>query len=134
MVLTQLVTLCEFPFVVKYNRGIVHGASFSKGKEGNDRTLFLCYEDLTDPAVNKATAVRAHDWMFPGESHWKTPEISTDGAGHATSHNEELRSQLRDIIQTLDSALFNNTIARLDEEFPCGPRYGDRISSNEGSG
>jgi len=84
--------------------------------------LFLCYEDLSNPSKQVGQAKKMIDWLYPGGHSYQLPN-EPDGeytGNHATSHDEDLRSRLRRIVESFDSELYNNTIAKTDNATLCG--------------
>jgi len=102
-----------------------------------DRTMFACYEDLTEHHRRAATAERIVDWLFPVRDAdgnninkpkkqrliraFQAPEEGGRyGGGHSTSHDRTLRGELKRVIEELDRNTFNGTIAALNRQFGCG--------------
>jgi len=104
------------------------------------KTLFVCFEDASNPDTEGATFDKMMDFLYPGDSStgnnstttspkFKMPiavSSSTSAATssyegpHATSHDPELRQQLFEIVQSLDRRVFNGTLKRMNDVFRCG--------------
>ena len=103
-----------------YSR-LVKNWQLANSAEDRNRTLFLCYEDLVNPRMQSKTMRQLYKWLFPGGQNslrkWRRLEYV---GGHATSHDAELRSDLKEVIKKLDATIFDNIIASMDEELGCG--------------
>jgi len=89
--------------------------------EDRNRTLFLCYEDLVNPRMQSRTMRQVYDWLFPGgQNRLRKRRRLEYAGGHATSHDAELRSDLKEVIKKLDATIFGNIVASMDETFGCG--------------
>jgi len=89
-----------------------------------DRTLNICYEDLSskDPQRAGETMTKVLDFLYNGTQHkpWKGYEPSqNDAAGHATSQDPDLRKRLIKVIKRIDQKYFDGDIAWLDSMLPC---------------
>jgi hypothetical protein len=89
----------------------------------SNRTMFVCYEDLSNPQHDMQVLEKSLDWWFPtGHEVWDGRKPARDEVYtgvHATSHDSELRSRLYNLIQELDDAYFEGVVAWASSLFPC---------------
>jgi hypothetical protein len=89
----------------------------------DQRTLFVCLEDASDPQGEEQVFFTTMDWLFPGGHKRRVPRGSIsqdpDHGGHATDHSRELRLRLLELVKRYDRELFNSTIARTNSHFGC---------------
>jgi len=86
------------------------------------RTKFVCYEDLTDPTKVEPLFVEIMDWLFPSGHNYTLPPDAKQpySGGHATSHNEALRSRLVALVKKLDENVFHEKLGAMQAIFKCG--------------
>ncbi|KAG7372033.1 hypothetical protein IV203_018176 [Nitzschia inconspicua] len=122
----------------RWYKGVV--AYYEKAQERDQstqqqRSLFLCFEDLVDPFQQEGFFYQMVAFLFPGgnASEWKLPgpiqasiqqqKVSRTGkyeGGHATTHDTALRTRLRALAERLDRDLFGNVVATSSAVFGCG--------------
>jgi len=107
-------------------------------KDGIQRTMFVCFEDFTDPLQQQQIYDRTMSFLFPTRasddgvtsrnnetlSHFKIPEPTPfEGAyyseGHSVNRDPKERAQLRNLVERLDRDFFNNDVSKLDALFGC---------------
>lgn len=98
------------------------------------RSLFICFEDLVDPFQQEEIYREILNWLFPGQDMNKTsmPEKAKVcleqqqrnqtrySGGHSTVKDGELRARLRGLVERLDRQVFRNTVAQSNAIFGCG--------------
>jgi len=103
-------------------------------EDHQEKSLFLCYEDLVDPFQQEDMFHQVFEFMFPGRdtSRVEMPENmkaslieqqkhhSVYSGGHSSNHDPELRARLRRLVKQYDGELFNNTVAKSNAIFGCG--------------
>lgn len=121
--------------VSKFYKGVVpYWNMVQEKRDGQQHSLFVCYEELVDPFQQERIYHQILDWLFPaGEA--RNMSLSADlkasleqqqhnqtvySGGHATEHDPELRSRLRTLVERHDRELFNNTVATSNGIFGCG--------------
>jgi hypothetical protein len=99
------------------------------------KSLFLCFEDLMDPFKQEDLFHGIASFLFPGLN--ETKEWELPGAmkasiekqkethakyegGHASSHDPILRERLRNLVEQYDREIFNHTVASSNAVFGCG--------------
>jgi len=120
----------------RWYKGIV--AYHEKATQNNkyeQRSLFLCYEDLVDPFHQEQVFYRILDFMFPGANTNATSAMPAKmkhslqqqqqdntlyAGGHASAHDPQVRTRLRAMVDQYDRELFNDTIATSNTIFGCG--------------
>jgi hypothetical protein len=79
-----------------------------------------CYEDLINPASERAALHSMVDFLYPGGFHVPDRVIERKSAGgHATSTDPILRSRLRGIIERLDQEVFHGNVLLHQTSFQC---------------
>ena len=103
-------------------------------KDGIERVLFVCYEDLTDPYQQEEMFQRILQWLYPDQDmnnvsmpvdvqellHEQKTHHSIYSGGHASDHDPLLRERLRTLVKNTDREYFNSTLALSNEIFECG--------------
>lgn len=97
-----------------------------------DRTLAVCYGDLTSPNATKiaSTVHKIQRHLYNATSNEELPYpwlgdarefAKSYSGGHSTSKDPTLRQQLLDAVYKVDSEAFNGEIAWLNSSgiFPC---------------
>jgi hypothetical protein len=88
-----------------------------------NRTLYVCYEDLSDPDQDLRVLEKCLDWWFPtGHEAWdgRKPARRKSYTGiHATSHDADLRKRLKALIQELDKQYFEGVLAWANSLLHC---------------
>jgi len=116
----------------KWYRNLLEARKLASATESisRNRTMFVCYEQLTNPATQAQTVREIVDWMYRsgcGNDNGQSElVVAADGnkaavysGGHATSHDPMLRGRLRSLIQSLDERFFHHEIAAANAEFGC---------------
>lgn len=100
--------------------GIERTLNLAAKEQNTQKTLFMCYEQLSDPDSIKYVVRRMVEWMFPAGNApaWDLGSILYDG-GHATSHEADLRAELTNVIKILDNKAFHGKIAALQAQLGC---------------
>jgi len=82
-----------------------------------DRTLVICYEDLTSPEDGAKTIQKIFEHLTLAYGY--QAQVAEYSGDHATSHNVTILQQLTDIIAEIDEEYYNGDIAWLDSVLPC---------------
>jgi len=93
-----------------------------------NHTMFVCYEQLSHPKYQLETMGLILGWLFPSGHNVDVREIAlgtTYNGAHSTSHDETLRSTLKDVIKTLDVRYFGGQVEFLNDQFGCGKSQND---------
>jgi len=97
-----------------------------------NKTLVVCYEDLTSPSKDLETLQRMFRFWFGDNNHhpyagllaekdiWRSSPGQTEYRGaHSSARDPQLRKNLKEVIQKLDADFFDGEIAWLHSVFPC---------------
>ena len=105
------------------------------------RSLFLCYEDLVDPFQQEEVYHQILEWLFPGQDdvmrnasmpekiknslnrqqqQQRSNQTNAYTGGHATVQDSELRARLRAVVERYDREIFGSTVATSNAIFGCG--------------
>lgn len=92
--------------------------------EVRERTLTVCYEAMMSPERDEEAINSILDFWFNGTATHKPYNGSLPGhvdytGGHATTHDEGLRSHLKDVARTVDEKYYNGEIKWVDSALPC---------------
>lgn len=109
-------------------KGIIPYYEHVKGLRQQDpqeplRSIFVCFEDLTDPSQQEDLFYKIMDWFFPGGHNLKMPHeaMKEEYHGpHASNPDPEVRQRLRSLVQQLDRDDFNSTYTYMQSLFRCG--------------
>lgn len=105
-------------------RGIVAYIEKSRERDallGQNRTLFVCLEEASDPTQQDQILLQMMDWLFPGGHHHHPTALAP--GGHGTSRDPELRPRLLAMVQRLDREILNNRVAAINEYIDCSETY-----------
>jgi len=115
----------EWVFKYYYAGILSHWALGQEVPEVMERTRTLCYEDFMSPERDRKSidAVLSH-WFngtdtyepFPGDLPGHVGEFTGD---HATSHDPNLRTRLKELIFKIDREHYNGEIEWLSATLPC---------------
>jgi len=92
-----------------------------------NRTLFVCYEDLSDPQKDLDIVDTVLRWFYPPMNEneildWDGKKPATEknyNGTHSTSKDPVLRQRLRSIVQAVDQQSFDGIVEWADSVFPC---------------
>jgi len=111
----------------RWYQGLVDNWEIAQTLQDKNRTLFVCYEKLTDRETYVKTASQILDWLFPsyatnGASDWDIdePEEEEYRGKHSTSHDVIRRKKLKSVVELVDRSDFGGRIANLNKLFGCG--------------
>lgn len=88
---------------------------------GVDKTLFVCLENVQDPAKQRLEFQTMVNWLYPGGHRFRLsakPKAYT--GAHATSHDDTIRRRLVALAQQMDHTIFKNSLMAIQEAFQCG--------------
>ena len=86
------------------------------------RTLFVCFEALSNPKTQQDTCRIIMDWLYPGGHDFKLPRNPKQmlyKGGHSTNGNATVRKRLKDLVQQFDNEHFNGMGDKASEMFEC---------------
>ena len=114
-----------------------------KRRKAENKTLFVCFDSLSNPQTQAKTLQTMRQWLYPSKSNPQnartgrreaavvsastttTPKkagaVSYQG-GHATSKDPELRQRLMTLIDELDREFFQGQTAQATQLFGCNTR------------
>ena len=96
--------------------------------ESANRTMFICFEDLSDPLQQEGLFYEIMDWLYPGGHSFQIPIEENAhriySGGHSTSHDATLRSNLTLLVRRLDAQVFNQSLFQFQQIFECGSDAG----------
>lgn len=97
-------------------------AAMARNQE-QERTLFVCYEDLVDPQQQEGLYYQLTKFLFPSGIDLpmpvEPPESEYSG-GHATEKDPILRARLSALAERLDADVFHGKVAAANALFGCG--------------
>lgn len=105
-------------------RGIIEYMEKSRQRDamtGQNRTLFVCLEDASDPTQQDQILVQMMDWLFPGGHHHHPTALAP--GGHGTSRDPELRPRLLALVKQLDREILDNRVAAINSYIDCSESY-----------
>lgn len=91
-------------------------------EEVRERTLVICFEDLSSPDHDVETISTMLDFWYNGRQHrhWNgTPPGHSDPRGHKTSHNPAVRERLKILAQEIDETYYHRQIEWAHKTLPC---------------
>ncbi|GKZ01408.1 hypothetical protein MPSEU_001091600 [Mayamaea pseudoterrestris] len=87
-----------------------------------DRTLLVCFEDITNASKQLNIFGQTMDFLYPGGHEYYTipqqPEVNA--GGHASSHDPTTRDSLLHLVHELDENMFGGVLQRLNSLYDCG--------------
>jgi hypothetical protein len=87
------------------------------------KSLFVCFEDLSDPRKEESLFYEVVDFLFPGGHNYsfprRGPKATERIGGHATDPDPLLRGRLLDIVRRLDWLVFDNDLSKINQLIPC---------------
>jgi len=112
----------EWVFKIYYDIYLARWAISRQVPRVGNRTMVTCFEDLVsaDSNVVTETVRRALGFLVADAFDAEITILTTvyEG-GHATSHDEQLRGRLKNVIDELDKEFFGGDIAWLNSSLPC---------------
>ena len=86
-----------------------------------DRSMIVCYQELSQPDTQTVTFQHIVDWLYPGGHAFPMPpEMDHEySGGHSTSKDSTVRERLYNIVKAYDVKLFNRTLASTNKLFGC---------------
>jgi len=95
--------------------------------QDNNRTMFLCYEELAHPESHVHMMHRILNFLFPRDETLTQPRTGRSTsqsrwstAGHISPPMMRLRMKLKAVVELVDREDFGGMIASLNEQFGCG--------------
>jgi hypothetical protein len=112
-------------------------------ERADNKTLFVCFRELSDPQTQDRTLQRMKQWLYPGSSAYSSyesdvatttqraltiqqqPKPSKESSssyqgGHSTSKDPLVRQRLLALIAKLDHEVFQDRAAKATFLFGCG--------------
>ena len=86
-----------------------------------DRTLILCYEELSDPDASAFALLQMLEWLYPGADHTNTGSqtVAVDKEDHSTSSHSQTWQELKDTVAWLDQHLFQDMAGSVQRALGC---------------
>mmetsp|Transcript_18979 Transcript_18979/g.38160 ORF Transcript_18979/g.38160 Transcript_18979/m.38160 type:complete len:681 (+) Transcript_18979:93-2135(+) len=86
-----------------------------------DRSMIVCYQELSQPDAQAVTFQHIVDWLYPGGHEFPMPpEMEHEySGGHSTSKDSTVRERLYNIVKAYDVKLFNRTLESTNKLFGC---------------
>ena len=89
-----------------------------------DKTLHVCFEDLTNQNRDLDALQKMQDFFFPAKDvpkydGWR-PGAEVYAGGHATSSDPSLRNEIKRTVLELDASVFKGKLAAFQKRYPCG--------------
>jgi len=115
-----------------YDEFLVRWALSEQFPDIRNRTMTICFEDLTDPQKVGDKARDAMEFLnlpYIDEEEEADGDSSKNGTttgyqgGHATSHDPKLREHLREVVEEVDYAFFSRELAWLYSILPCKKKH-----------
>jgi len=104
--------------------GLVPHKKLVEQVETNDNrhTLFVCFEELSNPTTQRTTLQKIMNWLYPGGHDFSMPleakQASYKG-GHSTTSDAAVRKRLYGLVKRYDEELFNGIGATASSMFGC---------------
>jgi hypothetical protein len=103
-----------------YYAGILPHRELVEQNETTVKTLFVCFDEITNPATQVATFQKMMDSMFLGLLSYELPNVTTTtNEGHSTRKDPEERARLMALVETFDWELFHGLGANMTKRMGC---------------
>lgn len=93
----------------------------------NRHTLYVCFDELSNPITQQATIQKIVKWLYPGGYHdysipQKPKQQASYKGGHSTHSGAAERKRLYHMVKHNDEKLFHGMGAKMTETFGCDNR------------
>jgi hypothetical protein len=97
-----------------------------------DRSLFVCFKEVTDPQKQQSAYYNIVDFLYPGGQSYALPLPGQQKAanapsnactmnfdGHVTDHDAALKHRLPEIVRRLDRDVFDSDLSTINDLIAC---------------
>lgn len=112
----------DFIFRIHYSGPFAHWALAQELPEVKERTMVMCYDELSSPETDLISVNRMIDFWYNGTQHREfhgIPPGQTEAKGHGTSHNPAIRERLKALVKQIDEEYYDGQIAWIHSTLPC---------------
>lgn len=92
-------------------------------QDGEEKAIFVCMEDLSNPDTQLGTYEEVMKWFYPGGQNFTIPaqllETERYQGNHATSHDPMLHSRLVALVKEHDLNVFDQQISHIQSLLKC---------------
>jgi hypothetical protein len=98
--------------------------AFSQSMDDENRTMFLCFDQLSSLDTQMVSLQRMVDHLWPGVHNFRFPENIASNATYTGAHStsdiaDDYKSKLREKVAKLDELYFDREVATINALFHC---------------
>lgn len=121
-------TVVDLALTSWYGGLLAHYDMVKRREATNNRhTLYVCFDELSNPITQQATIQKIVEWLYPGGYHdyaipQKPKQHASYKGGHSTHSGAAERKRLYHMVKHHDKKLFHGMGAKMTETFGCDNR------------